>query len=105
MPLLVRAMVLADQTLYLAGPPDVVNEQQASERLTDTGIRAKLAEQVAAFEGRKGARLWAVAAEDGKKLTECELTSVPVFDGLAAANGRLYLVTMDGKVLCLVGRK
>jgi hypothetical protein len=28
---------------------------------------------------------------------------MPVFDGLSAANGRLYLSTLDGKVLCLRG--
>lgn len=30
---------------------------------------------------------------------------MPVWDGLAAANGRLYLATEDGKVVCFTGRK
>ena len=54
--------------------------------------------------GKKGALLWAVATADGKKLAEYKLDSVPVFNGMAAANGRLYLVTKDGKILCFTGR-
>jgi len=44
--------------------------------------------------------LAALAAEDGRQLSELQLSSPPVWDGLAAANGKLYLTTMDGKVLC-----
>jgi hypothetical protein len=32
------------------------------------------------------------------------LDAPPVFDGMAAANGRLYVVTTDGKVACFAGR-
>ena len=53
------------------------------------------------LNGAEGALLWAVATADGKKLSERKLDSVPVFDGLIAANGRLYMVTVDGKVSCL----
>jgi len=34
---------------------------------------------------------------------ECEPESPPVFDGLAAADGRLYLPTIDGRGVCLGG--
>jgi hypothetical protein len=47
--------------------------------------------------------LWAVSAGDGERLTEYQLESPPVFDGMVAANGRLYLATMDGKVVCFGG--
>jgi hypothetical protein len=30
---------------------------------------------------------------------------MPVFDGLSAANGRLYIATVDGNVLCFGGTK
>jgi hypothetical protein len=52
------------------------------------------------YEGSEGALLWAVST-DGEKLAQHQLDSVPVHDGMAAANGRLYLSTTDGKVLCL----
>jgi hypothetical protein len=28
---------------------------------------------------------------------------LPVFDGMAAANGNLYVATTDGRVLCFAG--
>ncbi|NIP28631.1 MAG: PQQ-binding-like beta-propeller repeat protein [Phycisphaerae bacterium] len=102
-PLLVRAMVLARRTLFIAGPPDIVDEEKAFRHFGDPEIQAQLAGQDAAIAGEKGALLWAVSAEDGKKLAGYELDSLPVFDGMAAANEHLYLVTTDGTVSCFAG--
>ena len=56
---------------------------------------------LAAFEGRKGADLWAVSALTGEKLSEIQhLPSPPVCDGLIAAHGCLYISTADGSVHC-----
>ena len=100
-PLQVRAMVLADNTLFVAGPPDLVDEEQSFNKPGDAEILKKLNEQDAAYEGLRGASLWAVSAADGKKLAEYKLDSPPIFDGMIAANGRLYVVTKDGEVLCM----
>ncbi|MCX7016157.1 MAG: hypothetical protein NTW86_26965, partial [Candidatus Sumerlaeota bacterium] len=54
----------------------------------------------AAFEGRKGARLAAVSAKDGARLGEVEIDSPPVFDGLIAAEGRLFASLEDGSLAC-----
>ena len=54
----------------------------------------------AALAGRAGGVLRAVSAEDGASLGECKLEAPPVFDGMAAANGCLFVSTMSGKVLC-----
>lgn len=86
-PLLVRAMVLAERTLFIAGPPDLAGRDDAG----------------AALEGRTGGTLWAVAAADGAKLAEQKLASPPVHDGLIAAAGCLYLATLDGKLHCFKG--
>ncbi|MBM4038986.1 MAG: hypothetical protein FJ290_10790 [Planctomycetes bacterium] len=51
--------------------------------------------------GAEGATLWAASAADGAKKAELKLDGVPVFDGMAAAHGRLYIATTDGRVLCL----
>jgi hypothetical protein len=83
-PLRALAMVLAGDRLFLAGPPDVVPDD----------------DPYAAFEGRWGAKLWAVSASNGEKQAEYPLGSLPVFDGLIAAAGRLYLVAADGEVMC-----
>jgi len=53
------------------------------------------------LKGKDGARVWAVSAESGKRLSEYRLDSLPVWDGMIAANGKLYLSTMDGEVACL----
>jgi outer membrane protein assembly factor BamB len=86
-PLRSRAMVLADDKLFLAGMPDVVPGD----------------DPYAAFEGRRGAQLWVVSAADGAKLSEYSLDHLPAFDGLIAARGRLYLVTTDGYLVCFAG--
>jgi len=103
-PLHVRAMVLAGKTLFIAGPPDVLDEEKAFDGLGDAALRAKLEEQAASLAGKKGALLLAVSASDGGKLAEYRLESPPEWDAMAAANGRLYFSTTDGKVLCFTGR-
>ncbi|HIE53397.1 MAG TPA: hypothetical protein EYP85_16715 [Armatimonadetes bacterium] len=86
-PIRVRALVVAGEQVFAAGPPDV--------------LEAK--DPLGAFEGRKGGLLWTFAAESGEKIGEYRLDSPPVFNGLAAARGRLYLSTVDGQVLCFGG--
>ncbi|MBL7040510.1 MAG: PQQ-binding-like beta-propeller repeat protein [Pirellulaceae bacterium] len=84
-PIRALAMVLTRNALFLAGPPDAVPEK----------------DPYAALEGRMGAALWAVSTEDGSKLVERRLDSPPVFDGMIAADGKLYVSTVDGRLLCL----
>ena len=104
LPLQARAMVLASRTLFVAGPPDVLDEEQSMNKLAEPTVNAKLAEQSAALEGKKGALLRAISAEDGTRLAEYELDCPPVWDGMAAAGGQLYLSTTDGKVMCFAGK-
>jgi hypothetical protein len=85
LPILARAMVLADDHLFLAGPPDLF----------------KTDDPTAALEGTRGGALCVVSTADGSQVARYDLKSPPVFDGMAAAGGRLYLATMDGEVLCL----
>jgi outer membrane protein assembly factor BamB len=87
-PVYVRAMALADKTLFLAGLPDTIDPK----------------DPLAALEGRMGGILWAASAASGEKLAEYKLDAAPVWDGLAVANGRLYLSLRDGRVLCIRGR-
>ena len=70
----------------------------------DPVVPRRLDEQDAALQGEKGALLWVVSASDGKKLAGFNLETTPAWDGMAAANGRLYLSTTDGKVLCFAGK-
>ena len=84
-PVRARAMVLAGDHLFVAGPPDVVEEKDPA----------------AAIEGRRGAVLQVFSAADGALLKSQPLAMPPMFDGLSAAGGRLYLATTDGKLVCL----
>jgi len=88
LPVRIRAMVKAGDVLFVAGPPDVLDHK----------------DPYAAFESRKGAHIVAVSARDGKKLAELSLEHPPIFDGLIAANGRLFACLEDGRVICLAGK-
>jgi outer membrane protein assembly factor BamB len=103
-PIHVLAMVGGNETLFIAGPKDVVDEEQAFYNPNDEEIKGKLTEQSAALEGSKGGLLLVVSASDGQKLAQYELESLPVWDGMAAANNRLYFATKNGKILCFAGR-
>jgi len=106
-PLIVQGIAIADKTLFVLGPPDVLNEETAFERLRagDPRIQEALANQNASLSGKRGATLLAVSIEDGKTLSEIKIDSPPVWDGLAAANGRLYVSQANGEVVCLTPKK
>ena len=83
-PVRIRAMVVAGDRLFVAGPPDVL----ASD------------DPLGAFEGRKGGVLCVIDTQTGKKVAEHRLESPPVFNGAAAARGRLLLTLEDGSMVC-----
>jgi hypothetical protein len=83
-PVRIRAMVATQDALFIAGPPDVLDPD----------------DPMASFEARLGAELWMISKKDGQTLAERRLDSPPAFDGMAAASGRLYLSTLDGRVTC-----
>jgi len=97
----INSMVLTDKALFAAGPPDVEDEEEAVKTLLDPETQKKLVEQSEAFQGNRGALLVAVSRDGGEKLAAYSLDFVPRFDGLIAANGRLYMSTLSGEVLCL----
>jgi hypothetical protein len=103
-PLYVRAMVLADKTLFIAGPPEIIDEEEIFKNPDAPNVAKKLREQTEALDGQKGALLHVVSTSDGRKLAEYRLETVPVWDGMAAANGQLYLAMKNGRVLCLQGK-
>ena len=99
-PLFARAMVLTDRALFVAGPPDVVDEDEAFRLINDPQTQQNLAEQADALEGKKGALLKVVSTADGSDLAQYALDYPPVFDGMAAAVGKLYISTVNGDLLC-----
>jgi hypothetical protein len=96
-------MLLADRVLFIAGPPDVLDEEELYSRMENEGLKGygELEEQSAVLRGKQGALLWAVSAESGRILAHYQLDSLPVFDGMSAADGKLYLSLMNGNVVCM----
>jgi hypothetical protein len=79
-----RAMVVTSEQLVLAGPPDIVDRK----------------DPLGSFEGRLGGVLKIIDKTDGREITEHKLPSPPVFNGAAAAAGRLVLSLEDGSIVC-----
>jgi hypothetical protein len=102
-PVFARSMLLAKDQLVLAGPPDDVDSEYALERLAakDKAIHEQLKLQDENLQGKHGAKLWVMDTRDGTQLTELQLDSLPVWDGMSAAYGKVYISTIDGKVICL----
>ncbi|MBD3239301.1 MAG: PQQ-binding-like beta-propeller repeat protein [Chitinivibrionales bacterium] len=105
LPVVVRAMVLADTLLFVAGPPDMYDESRGLDILQDPSARGVIGEHDAALRGEKGMRVVTFSARTGEQLAELTLEGVPVFDGMAAAHGRLYLATGDGRIVCFEGNR
>lgn len=78
-------MALAGDTLVVTGNPDEIVE----------------GDPWAAYEGRNGGKLLAVSLADGSIKTRLDLPSPPVLDGIAVASGRVFLCTVDGRLICL----
>jgi len=83
-----KGMVKAGDTVFIAGTPNIYDPKGPS----------------GAIRRRKGAVLLAVSAADGSKLAQYKLESPPVFDGLIAAKGKLYMSLKDGRLVCWSGR-
>jgi len=79
------AMIAANKHLAVAGPPAEVQRD----------------DPWAGFEGRAGGELHLLDCVTGRLVSKVDLDSPPVWDGMAAAGGRLYLSTRDGKLICL----
>ena len=100
-PIEAHALVLAGEALVAAGPPALVDQTWAFFNLDDPKAKAALQAHADGLAGKKGGALWVLSARDGKKQAEVALASPPVFDGMAAAGGRLYVTTLDGKMVCV----
>ncbi|MBE3134967.1 MAG: PQQ-binding-like beta-propeller repeat protein, partial [Acidobacteria bacterium] len=67
------------------------------------GVAALVLAGETIFAAGKTGGLCAWAAADGKRLGRRDLPP-PVWDGMAAARGALYVSTADGRVICLGGK-
>jgi len=78
-PMQVEAMIGAGEHLYVAGSTD-------------------------RFDLKKQGFLWILSIHDGKILQKIDLPLPPVVECMSTANGKLFIITRDGKILCF-GKK
>jgi hypothetical protein len=95
-----KAMVLANDRLFIAGPRDVADEKALWGRSNEEIFKQKMALQDAWFKGAHGGVLQVFSKKVGKKLAEKKLDRLPAFDGMVAATGKLYMTTECGSILC-----
>jgi len=99
-----KAMVLANDRLFVAGPRDVVDEKRMWGRSNEKLYKDQMALQAEWLAGKHGGVMEVFAKKDGSKIGEFKLNHLPAFDGLTAANGCLYMVTHDGAIVCYRGK-
>ena len=77
-----------------AGPADIaIKNSEVMEYENE-------AKALAAYTGQKGALLQLVSTKDGQTLSEYELETNPTFDGMMAANGKVFVSLKNGKIQC-----
>jgi len=87
-PLAGKALVVAEDTLFVAGTP----------------VKFPPDDLAAAYAGRMGGVLWAGSATTGQKQAQVRLDAPPSWDGMAVAQGRVFIALQDGRLLCLGDR-
>ncbi|MBT3200724.1 MAG: PQQ-binding-like beta-propeller repeat protein, partial [Phycisphaerales bacterium] len=80
-----RAMLRAGDMIFLAGMSDTPQQDDPH----------------ATYEGRTAGEMRTASIADGKPLAHRTLKSPPVWDGLAAAGGKIYMSATDGSVTCM----
>ena len=78
------AMLMDGDNLFLAGRPNKFPEDDIFK-----GI-----------EGRMGGLLVVASKKDGKELARYDLADVPTWDGMSAADGKLFVSLKNGSVVC-----
>ncbi len=97
-------MIKTSDNLLICGPEKIIDEKGVIPRYPEESVLEELKRQDAILDGARGSHLWVVRAGDGHVLEKHELPALPVWDGMAAARGHVYLATQNG-VVCLGGEK
>jgi outer membrane protein assembly factor BamB len=85
-PVHIRAMVLAGDTLFAAGAGPAPGKAPEKQNPSPTPL------------------LLAISATDGSELARYRIPAAPVFNGMAAAEGELFLTLQNGQMLRMAGK-
>ena len=83
-----RAMVKTADKLLIGGMKNIPQKEPQPE-------------DFARFEGRADGKVLIVSAGDGTIIETLDLDTPPIFDGMAVANGKLYIATVDGRIIAM----
>ncbi len=89
LPVRMTSLVSTPGILFGAGTKDIIDDG---------------ADPWKTHRGESGGVLMGFAAENGDTVFESILKSAPVYDGMAIANGALFLCLKNGGVVCLTGK-
>lgn len=102
LPCLVRAMVKAGDRLVAAGLPHVADTSKAGYGGDlPEDVQSRLEDQAAAWNDERGGLLYILNASSGQTAFELKTDSQPVWDGMIAAYGKVFMATQNGRVICL----
>lgn len=91
--------------LFAIGFPEIIDEYDAIQLINDQQRRGLNVERIYLKEksiaGELGAKMMVVAADTGEVLSETKLDAPAVFDGMSAANGKIFISDIEGNVVCL----
>jgi outer membrane protein assembly factor BamB len=102
--LLVLAMVSTKDRLFVAGPKDIMDEKSYSAKNAALGygqLKSDLKRQSEIWKGKGGGLLHAVSKKDGTPAAKHKLDAIPVFDGMIAVEGKLFISLTNGRLICL----
>jgi hypothetical protein len=76
----VRAMLLSKKSIYAAGPA---------------------AKKIILFDEKDASAYLTVFSKDnGDQISKTKLPAQPVFDGMSAANGKIFIALINGEIVC-----
>jgi hypothetical protein len=100
-PLRAKAIVKTADVLFLAGPEDVLDEEKIFSDPNSESNKTLLRKQNELLNSQKRGKLLAVSVRHGAAKQKIDLASQPVWDGMAAAYGKLFMCCRDGSVVAL----
>ena len=104
--ILARDSTAGESDLFFAGgTPEIIDEYDAIDPINAQQNRGLNVEEIYLKErsmaGELGAKLMVVSTADGSVISETRLDAPAVFDGMSAANGKIFLSDVKGRVICL----
>ena len=87
----------------MLGTPDklVVAGVPAMPRGGHDGLEFKDPDKaLKAYTGKLGSSLVVLSNKNGKKISGTALPAMPVFDGMSAAGGRIFVSLKNGRLIC-----